>query len=162
MLSICLRYVKNRDIAEDVMQDGFVTVFTKLSQYRGTGSFEGWVKRIMINMSLSYLRQSSKIPIQNNVETLFGLSSDEDSETNQSNASDENFSETEMHNFSQQEIFDAISSLPEGFRTVFNLYALDGFKHREIANILGISVGTSKSQFLRARIKLQKALKKKT
>jgi RNA polymerase sigma-70 factor (ECF subfamily) len=157
MLGLCMRYVRERDVAEDVMQEGFITIFSKIEQYRGSGSFEGWMKRIMINSALLYIRNKNREPSKFSFDTFYDIASETDEESNREEISenDEINSETE---FSQEEIFEAIAKLPTGFRTIFNLYALDGFKHREIAEILKINIGTSKSQLVRARKKIQKNL----
>ena len=156
LLSICIRYLKDRIRAEDVMQDAFITIFTKINQYKGKGSFEGWIKRITVNTALMQLRQDKKEIISDhleNVKETVGKFEDE-RVLNIKNKR----SVIENAKFSQTEIFDIVSELPLGFRTVFYLYVVEGYKHKEISKELDISIGTSKSQLLRARKKLEDIL----
>jgi RNA polymerase sigma factor (sigma-70 family) len=142
MLTLCCRYVKNRMEAEDVMVIGFTKVFDRIKQYKGDGSFEGWIRRIMVNESLSYLRRSKNMYLETDIE----------------NAEREpNFDKLESA-LEAEDLVRMISELPAGYRVVFNLYAIDGFTHQEIAAQLGISENTSKSQLSRARAQLQKRL----
>jgi RNA polymerase sigma-70 factor (ECF subfamily) len=157
ILGICLRYMKDRNSAEDVMQDAFITIFTKINQFEGKGSFEGWMKRIAVNTALMQLRQNKKEFVTgHSVDEVKAdlLNSENDTETNV-DSPELLIANTE---FSQAEIIDAISLLPTGFRTVLNMYVLEGFKHSEISEKLEISIGTSKSQLLRARKKLEEIL----
>lgn len=156
VLAICVRYVKEVSIAEDIMQETFITVFLKISQFKGTGALGGWIKRIAVNTSLMHIREAKKSISSNNLE--YFLKEEENYEpeiiydiTNKKGI-------IEQADFSSQEMMDAITLLPHGFRTVFNLYAIEGYKHKEIAKQLEISIGTSKSQLLRARKKLQQIL----
>lgn len=140
MFSICLRYAKDYATAEDILQEGFIKVFSRINCYRGTGSFEGWMKRIFINTAIEHYRRSSHyqvIPINE----CYQFSIDA----------------TALQNLLKEDLISMIQSLPEGYRNVFNLYVIDGYNHGEIAKILKISEGTSKSQLARAR----KALKKR-
>ena len=162
MYGICLRYIKEKQAAEDVMQEGFFIIFTKIKQFKGTGSFEGWMKRIMMNLSLKYLKKKSK-------KFFYDIDEIDKSEfsTFQPTDNEQNIDFTNKKSvitntpFTQDEIFDAVSELPDGFRIVFSLYAIDGYKHREIAKKLNISISTSKTQLLRARKQLQEKLYKK-
>ncbi|UII24958.1 sigma-70 family RNA polymerase sigma factor [Fulvivirga maritima] len=142
MLGICVRYIKEPGQAEDVMINGFVKVFEKIDQFKGDGSFEGWIRRIMVNDSLTYLRQNKSMYLEVDIEKA-DLEPDYSSLDNQLEAED---------------LLTMIQQLPTGYRTVFNLYAVEGFSHREIAEQLGISENTSKSQLSRARALLQKQL----
>jgi RNA polymerase sigma factor (sigma-70 family) len=157
LLGICLRYMKERNTAEDVMQDAFVTIFTKIKQYKGKGSFEGWIKKITVNTALMQLRQNKKEFITDHfVEDIkVELPHHEREMEFNPDKPEMLIANTE---FSQTEIIDAISLLPLGFRTVLNLYVIEGFKHKEISELLEISIGTSKSQLLRARKKLEDIL----
>jgi len=155
MLGVCLRYAGNRSEAEDLMHDGFVTAFEKIKQFKNKGSFEGWLQRIMVNTALMHLRNKTKetgrVPFE---EVEWQITDDKQ---------DEALSETAIQivqqaEFTKEEILEQVKNLPEGFRVVFNLYALEQMKHREIAKTLGISVGTSKSQLFYARKQIQKAL----
>jgi RNA polymerase sigma factor (sigma-70 family) len=144
MMALCLRYSDSVEEAEDVLQNGFVSVFAHISSYKGTGSLEGWIRRIMINMSLSNLRKTKKLKM--NVE----LDSVEFMLTSTSKTSE---------NLDTKELMKIIQQLPPGFRTVFNLYAIEGYTHKEIGEMLHISEGTSKSQYARAKQHLQKVIK---
>lgn len=158
IFGICLRFMKNKAKAEDVLQDTFVTVFTKIKQYKGKGSFEGWMKRIAINTALMQLRVDKKETISNEIDNVihFNEKENDEKELNIDNPR----SVIENAKLSQTDILNAVSELPDGFRTVFNLYVIDGYKHKEIAKELNISLGTSKSQLMRARNKLEKTLYK--
>jgi len=144
MMRICLRYLKEEQASEDVMIGGFVKIFNKISlfEYRGVGSLEGWMKRIMVNESLMALRKRKK--------ELVGL------ESVYHKSVDANIIST----FSREDIFRVVQNLPNGYRTVFNMYAIEGYSHKEIANKLNISENTSKSQLSKARASLKKTLAK--
>ncbi len=142
--AICKRYIPSSDEAEDAMLKGFFKIFTKISNFKDNGSFEGWMKRIMINESLMLLRQTKN----------FNLSLDEDFHDI---ASEENI----IGQLEYQTLLASIELLPVGYRTVFNMHVIEGYKHREIAEILQISINTSKSQLIQAKKKLQVILKKK-
>lgn len=142
MLSVCRRYIRDLQYAEDVMIEGFVKVFKNLGQFRGDGSFEGWVQRIMIREAIDFLRRKQFVVLS---ETL------PDYEAPASGISD--FLEV-------QQIQALIDGLPEGYRMVFVLHAVEGYKHKEIASMLEISESTSKSQLFKARKMLQERLPK--
>ncbi|MBI4944794.1 MAG: RNA polymerase sigma factor [Bacteroidetes bacterium] len=144
LLGMCVRYANNRAEAEDVLQDGFVKIFFNIKQYNGTGSFEGWMKRIIINTAISNYRANLKHYYHMDVEDIKKTEIDETS--------------IDTSEFSREELLKIISNLPEGFRVVFNLYAVEGYKHKEIAEMLGIDIGTSKSQYSRAKALIQKKL----
>ncbi len=158
LFGICLRFMKNKVKAEDVLQDSFLTIFTKIKQYKGKGSFEGWIKRITINTALMQLRTNKKEIVSDEIENIKSFYDNE--EENKYLDLKNPKSIIENANLSQDDILEAVSNLPSGFRTVFNLYVIDGFKHKEIAKELKISIGTSKSQLMRARKKLEKILYK--
>lgn len=145
MLGICLRYTGNRADAEDVMQDGFVKIFQNIKSFRQEGSFEGWMKKIMVNTALNYLRNKKK---ENFVELTSQLmnSPDENSDFDQA--------------IEPRQMMEMIQNLPVGCRTVFNMYAFEDYSHKEIANLLGFTEGTSKSQLSRARKLLTEAVLK--
>jgi len=145
MFAVCLRYSKSREEAEDILQDGFVKVFHSIQQFMGTGSFEGWVRRIMVNTALEALRKK-KLDFSS-----FDIA-------HAGNQPDETFDLTGK--LSAQDLLTIIQELPNGYRTIFNLYAIEGYQHKEIAVMLNISEGTSKSQLARARGMLQEKLKK--
>jgi len=140
MLALCFRYICDDMAAEDVMVEGFIRVFAKIEQFSEEGSFEGWIRRIMVNEALGYLRKQKRI--------LEDTLSDEANNIPDYAHADQNL-ET-------QELLQLIESLPTGYRTVFNLYAIEGYPHIEIAQMLGITESTSKSQLHRARAMLQK------
>jgi len=144
MLAVCTRYCANRADAEEVMLDGFMRIFEKIEQFREDGSFEGWIRRIMVTESLMFLRKSKQwrqeVPIEEvTVEP------------------DYEWADTAIN---ESDLLRLVNQLPDGYRTVFNLYAIEGYAHAEIAEMLAISEGTSKSQLSRARALLQANLKK--
>jgi RNA polymerase sigma-70 factor (ECF subfamily) len=143
MLSVCRYYIKDIQQAEEAMLNGFFKVFKNLKSYKGDGSFEGWVRRIMIRESISYLRQKKRIDFV----------SDEDESTNA-------YSNSIQTNLEVNDIQKLIDNLPEGYRMVFVMYAIEGYKHHEISELLNISQGTSKSQLFKARKMLQEQIKK--
>lgn len=141
MMAVCKRYLGTGPLAEDVFMEGFMKVFTKIDLFQEQGSFEGWVRRIMVNEALMALRKEGKMKFQ---ETDFGY------EIGQK--------EDAYVNLEVEELNKLIESLPLGYKTVFNLYAIEGYTHQEIAETLGIQEGTSKSQLSRARGLLQQKL----
>jgi RNA polymerase sigma factor (sigma-70 family) len=143
MLGVCLRYAKNREEAEEILHEGFLRVFTYINKFKGAGSFEGWIRKIMVNCALLRYRNKSYL------QPVIRLDS------SGYNAADATDIES---NFDAKELLSLVQSLPPGYRVVFNLYVFDGYKHREIAEALGISEGTSKSNLSDARAFLQKAL----
>ena len=140
MFGVCLRYVCDRSTAEDLMQEGFITVFTKINTYRGDGSFEGWLRRIFVNTALGHLRKHN---------VLSDAAELEDTQVSQT------LEASAVERLSADELRHCIEQLPEGYRTVLNLFAIEGYSHREIASMLGISEGTSRSQYLRAKASLK-------
>ena len=141
-MGVCLRYAKNQAEAEDILQDGFVKVFSNMHKFQPYGSFEGWVRRIFVNTAIEYYRQRRRFMI-NDIEL-----------ENQ----DFEFSDDVLDKMAAEEIIALIKDMPDGYRMVFNMYAIEGYSHKEIADELGISVGTSKSQYSRARSYLQKQM----
>ncbi len=147
MFAVCLRYANSRQDAEDVLQEGFVKVFRDLHQYRGEGSFEGWLRRVIVNVALQHLRKQ-KGGLQ--------FSELENVEYKLSDTDDSVFEENEK----AAALIKLMQKMPTGFRTVLNLYVLEDYSHQEIANEMGISVGTSKSQLNRAKAFLKGLLEK--
>jgi RNA polymerase sigma-70 factor (ECF subfamily) len=143
MMGICLRYAANREEAEDMLQDGWIKVFRSLHTFRFEGSAEGWLKRIIVNTCLESLRKEKMKFSQVEIETVM------ESGYSEVNSPDE---------LSAKDLLKMIHSLPAGFRTVFNLFAIEGYSHKEIGKMLSISEGTSKSQYSRARTHLQKMI----
>jgi len=136
MFALCLRYASTREDAEDMLQDGFVRVFCDLHQYSGTGNFEGWVRKVFVNTALQHLQKQRRGPVIVELGS-YDVATD-----------DTPFFGEELP---ARNLIKVLQQLPTGFRTVFNLYVLEGYSHPEIAEILNISVGTSKSQLLRAK-----------
>ncbi|HQU99884.1 MAG: RNA polymerase sigma factor [Bacteroidia bacterium] len=145
MMGVCLRYSNDLATAEDYLQESFIKVFGKLSQYQFKGSLEGWVKRIVVNVVLDELRKN-RILFDSNAEVTDVLQTTDDV----------------VSNMEAKQLLQIIQRLPTGYRTVFNLYAIEGYQHNEIANMLQISESTSKSQYQKAKIQIQKTLKAQT
>lgn len=146
MFAICLRYMGDRELAEDTLQEGFVTLFSKLETYSGEGSFEGWARKIFVNTALMSLRKNDVLKQSGEIETAWNVTSEET---------------TAIQNISYKELMKIIAGLPPGFRTVFNMFVIEGYNHKEISDALGISEATSRSQLQRARVMLQKKIKEK-
>lgn len=142
---ICLRYIKNRDEAEDIMIESFYKIFTKIHQFNDKGSFEGWMKRIVVNQALMQIRKNSNLNLHVDIEKAYSVAEDA----------------IAINKINYDEILLLLEDLPVGYRTVFNMYVIEGYKHREIAEILGISINTSKSQLILAKKKLRDLYKKK-
>lgn len=141
MLSVCRRYVKSLEDAEEVLSNVFIKFFERIEQYRGEGSFEGWIKRIAVRESLNYIRYQKNLFVEVEDEHL------------------DYFQHQPVHSsYEVDELMRMIEELPLGYRTVFNLYAIEGYNHQEIADMLEISEGTSKSQLAKARKQLQEKL----
>ena len=145
LLGICLRYSRNKSEAEDVLQEGFIKVFMNIKDFRMEGSFEGWMKRIMVNTALLNSRDNLKHYFHADIEKM------------QESITEDTLFEVD-DNYSAKEIMNLVQGLPDGYRMVFNLYVFDNYTHKEIAEMLGISEGTSKSQLARARKFLQNKL----
>jgi len=144
MFAVCMRYSKSREEAEDILQEGFVQVFRSLETFKFAGSFEGWIRKIMVYAALANYRSRSKMHAVINIESL----PDADVTNN----------EDIISQLGRKELLKMVQGLPPMYRMVFNLYVFEGLKHREIANLLGIAEGTSKSNFFDAKIILQKAV----
>lgn len=144
MFPICIRYIGDRDQAADVLQDGFITLFTKLKDYKGEGSFEGWARRVFVTTALMALRKKDALKMSEELDTVRGMKAE---------------TVSQIQNIGYKELMKLITSLPPGFRTVFNMYSIEGYSHKEIADMLGISETTSRTQLSRARIWLQKKIK---
>lgn len=143
MFAVCLRYAKNREQAEEIVQEGFVKVFKSLKSFRHEGSFEGWIKKIMVYCAIQQFRSTSKMhPVVN-------IDNAEMEETGNEDA---------ITLLSKKELLKMVQALPPAYRMVFNLYVFEGMKHREIAELLHISEGTSKSNFFDAKAILQRAV----
>ncbi len=146
LLGICLRYASDKAEAEDILQDSFLKIFFNIKEFSGTGSFIGWLRKVAINTAITHYHKNLKyryhIEIEEYVSVETGVSSFE-----------EDF-------FTSDELFKVLNELPAGYRMVFNLYAIEGYKHKEIAEILGIDTNTSKSQYSRAKASIREKLEK--
>ena len=144
MFGVCRRYVLSREDAEDVLVEGMFKVFDNIQTYQGSGSFEGWIRRIVVNEALMFLRKKRLLTVDtdaadlNTIELSHPLSIE--------------------HELAAQDILKLLEKLPIGYRTIFNLYVIEGYKHIEIADMLGISINTSKSQLILAKEKLRKMM----
>jgi RNA polymerase sigma factor (sigma-70 family) len=144
MYAVCLRYAGNAEEAEDILQEGFIKIFKKLDSFRSEGSFEGWIRRIFVNTAIEHFRRKRYLqPVtekeENTIEGKYLSVLDE---------------------LAEQDILSLVQDLSPGYRTVFNMYVVEGYTHKEIADLLGISEGTSKSQLSRAKVILQELVKK--
>ena len=144
MFPLCIRYVGDREQAADILQDGFVTLFTHLDSYKGEGSFEGWARKIFVTTALMELRRKDALKMSEDLETVRGMKTDVT---------------TQLQNIGYKDLMKVITQLPPGFRTVFNMYTIEGYSHKEIGEILGISETTSRTQLSRAKTWLQNKLK---
>jgi RNA polymerase sigma-70 factor (ECF subfamily) len=141
MYAVCLRYANNTDDAQDLLQEGFIKVFRNLHRFRSEGSFEGWMRRVFVNTSIEHFRRKS---------TKLSTVSDKEEDTI------EDADITALDSLAEKDIISLIQELSPGYKTVFNLYVIEGYSHKEIGDLLGISEGTSKSQLARAKGILQK------
>ena len=144
MFPVCMRYIGDRTLAEDILQDGFVTLFTHLNSYKGDGSFEGWARKIFVTTALMSLRKKDALKMSEELEAVRSMKADTSSQ---------------IQNIGYKELINLVMSLPPGFRTVFNMYAVEGYSHKEIGDMLGISETTSRTQYSRARAWLQNKIK---
>lgn len=146
LLGICLRYAADKAEAEDILQESFLKIFFNIRDFSGTGSFIGWLRKVAVNTAITHYHRNLKfrfhVEIEEYVSVETGVSSFE-----------EDF-------FTSEELFMVLNDLPAGYRMVFNMYAIDGYKHKEIAGILGIDTNTSKSQYSRAKAALREKLDK--
>jgi RNA polymerase sigma factor (sigma-70 family) len=145
MYAVCLRYCSNADDAQDLLQDGFIKVYKNLDKFRGEGSFEGWMRRIFVNTSIEHFRKKTKI------NTI--------ADSNDVQIEDKEW--TALDTIAEKDIVNLIQELSPGYRQIFNMYVIEGYPHKDIAEILGISEGTSKSQLARAKVILQKMVEEK-
>ena len=140
---VCLRYLKDQMRAQDVLQDTFVKIFANISNYKSEGAFEGWLKRIAVNTCLDQLRKDKKLLSDVSIEDVsYQLATQS----------------TSAEKLMADDLLKLVQALPDGYRTVFNLFAIEGFSHQEIAQQLGISESTSKTQYLRARAYLKERI----
>jgi len=143
MYAVCLRYTSNAEEAQDILQEGFIKIFKKLDSFRSEGSFEGWVRRIFVNTAIEHFRRKRYLtPVTEKEENTI-----------------EGKSVSALDNLAEKDIMALIQELSPGYRTVFNLYVVEGYTHKEIGDMLGISEGTSKSQLSRAKVILQEMVR---
>jgi RNA polymerase sigma factor (sigma-70 family) len=152
MMAVCLRYISDRDTAQEVLQEGFIKVFDKLEFFDFKGSFEGWIRRIVANTAIDTIRKSKRNPF------LSSQDNDFKQEVINELEEKEKFMLTELK---AEFAMKAISNLSPAYRTVFNLYVMEDYSHKEIAEMLGINEGTSKSNLAKARMNLQRMLNEK-
>ena len=144
MFAICLRFTKNSEDAEDILQESFIKLFNNLHKYRGEGNFGGWVRRIFVNTCIEHIRRKKiDVPISDAIEVSFF-----------------DHQKSALEKLYEQDVHKVLNDLSDGYRTVFNLYAIEGYTHKEIADMLGISENTSKSQYCRAKASLRKQFKR--
>jgi RNA polymerase sigma-70 factor (ECF subfamily) len=143
MLSVCYRFARNREDAEDMLQEGFIRVFTQIHQFQSKGSFEGWIRRIIVHTCINHLKKHKKFNDSVDITQAQTVSVREDSVPSIIQA---------------KQVIECIRTLPLGYRTVLNLFAIDGYTHREIANMLDIEESTSRSQYTRAKAMLEQIL----
>ena len=146
MFSVCIRYVGDKEVAKDILHDGFITLFSKLSTFKGDGSFEGWARRIFVTTALMNLRKKDALKMSEELDCARGMKAETVSQT---------------QSLGYKELMELVMSLPPGFRTVFNMYSIEGYSHKEIGEMLGISETTSRTQLSRARIWLQNKIKER-
>jgi len=145
MFAVCLRYMNNHDEAQDALQDGFVKIFSKLVDFKNEGVLEGWIRRIIVNTCLDAIRKNQK--------TKFDVSiSDVEYQLE--------YNDTGLQSLELEELMNLVQSMPNGYRVVFNMFAIEGYSHKEIGEKLGINENTSKSQYLRARAFLRERIEK--
>jgi RNA polymerase sigma-70 factor (ECF subfamily) len=146
MLSVCYRYAKTREDAEDMLQEGFIKVFTQIGQFEGRGSFEGWMLRIMVHTCINHLKKNKRF--NENVDIIQAANI---------SIKDDNIPST----LQAKQVVECIRTLPTGYRTVLNLYAIEGYSHKEIGSLLDIEESTSRSQYTRAKNMLENILIKR-
>ena len=149
LMGVCLRYAQNESEAQDIVQEGFIKVFNKLEGYNNIGSFEGWVKRIVVNTAIDYYRKNKKLRFQADSEYIDKMGE----------VLEEADSDDSEYAIDTSLIIKEVQELSPAYRTIFNLYVVEGYSHREIAETLGISEGTSKSNLAKAKKNLKTRLK---
>lgn len=147
MKVVCIRYLKSREDAEDVLQEGFIKVFNILHQYSGSGSFEGWMRRIFVNLCIDVIRKNKKVSFVS--DDRMEIADDETTSASEDSA---------MPDFTPEDVLLAMETLTPVYRTVFNLIAFEDYSHQEVSDKLGISVGTSKSNYFKAKKNIQRIL----
>jgi RNA polymerase sigma-70 factor, ECF subfamily len=158
MKGVCLRYMNDLDTVNDILQEGFLKVFANIRQYNANGSFDGWIKRIFINTSISFLRKYDRQHL--NIDDIEEQQSEDIFSNEEAKSSGTQFNAEFVLSaeFSEEELLDALKKVPEKYRVVFNLYCIENIRHEEIAEILEIDISTSRTRLLRARNLIQKEL----
>lgn len=151
MLVVCMRYAHNKAEAEDLLHDGFIKLYQKLEKYNYQGSFEGWVRRIIVNNSIDFIRRRKEF-------TVDFSSDNEHIINNRYDSTEKTLEDIEVTKFKAQKIIEAIQQLSPAYKTVFNMYVLEDMSHKEIAEELGVSVGTSKSNLSKAKLRIREIL----
>lgn len=146
MLGVCYRFAKNREDAEDMLQEGFIKVFSQIHQYRNEGAFEGWIRRIVVHTCINILKKNKKFSDSLDIAYASGVGIREENIPSIMQA---------------KQVVECIRALPVGYRTVLNLYAIEGYSHKEIGQMLDIEESTSRSQYTRAKVMLEDILVKK-
>ncbi len=145
LYGVCLRYTKSSEDAQDLLHDGFLKIMENIDRFRGEGSFEGWIRRIVVNEAINFYRRKNAIQFKEYGDVEYKVEGAEISA---------------IEGFSQKELLSLLNQLPTGYRIVFNLFAIEGYTHMEIAEMLSITENTSKSQYRKARLKLQELILK--
>lgn len=155
MKGVCLKYSADHEEAKDILQDGFIKVFSNINQFEGSGSLEGWIRRIIVNTAIAYYKKNKRLKekgfgndLSMNIENLTDGSYEDQEESNLSYKAE----------FSEAELLNSLQSLPDSFRIVFNLYHIENYSHKEIAKALNIEEKTSRSRLFRAKKMLQETL----
>ncbi len=143
LMGVCMRYAKDRAEAEDILQESFIKIFSKLKKYNSQGSWEGWLRRITINTAIDHLRKQKNMQKNMSIEQEQALQIEAD----------------EVDQLELEYLYQIIQELPAGYRIVFNLYAIEGYSHKEIGHQLGVTESTSRSQYTRARAILMKRIR---
>lgn len=146
LLGVCMRYASNKAEAEDILQDSFLKIFFRIGDYSGTGSFVGWLRKVVVNTAITHYHVNLKYRYHIEIEEYASVESG-------IAGFDEDF-------FTADELYKVLNDLPRGYRMIFNLYAVEGYKHKEIAEMMGIDTNTSKSQYSRARAVIREKLEK--
>ncbi len=145
MMGVCLRYANNREVAQDILQDGFVKVFEKLNTFKREGSLEGWIRRIIVNTALDNYRKNKLTDQHIDLDNVDYMIASND---------------FAFEKLAAEDLLKVLNSIPSGYRTIFNLYAIEGYSHKEISEKMDISVNTSKSQYSRAKAFLRDIIEK--
>jgi RNA polymerase sigma factor (sigma-70 family) len=146
LLAVCVRYVADRSEAEDILQESFFKILKSIKEYTGKGHFENWMRKIVVNTAITHFHREKKHYYHDEIETV--------------NEYELQFNISPDKEFEEQELFGLLARMPEGYRMIFNLYAIEGYKHKEIAEQLHIDESTSKTQYLRAKNWIIKEMKK--